>query len=80
MKKIIFSFFTLALIFACNGKQTDEHSHDHGDGAHQHDGEHNHPDEEEDTHRQEEFTVGQDTVSKTTDHSHNHPEGQSHQH
>jgi ABC-type nickel/cobalt efflux system permease component RcnA len=80
MKKIFVSVFTVALLIACSGKQSEEHGHEHSDGTHEHDGEHDHPHDETNPHKQEEFTVGQDTISNTTEHGHDHKDGHDHQH
>jgi major membrane immunogen (membrane-anchored lipoprotein) len=79
MKKIVVSVFAVALLVACNGKQSNEHSHDHGDGTHQHEGEEAH-DHHDEAHSQEEFTVGNDTVKKDAGNTHDHGDGHGHQH
>jgi hypothetical protein len=78
MKKVIGSIFAVALLVACNNKQSNDHGHDHGDGTHQHEGEtHDHPAE---AHSQEEFTVGSDTVKTDVGHTHDHGDGDGHDH
>jgi hypothetical protein len=81
MKKLLLSMAVVAMLFtACNGKKTEEHGHDHTDGTHEHaDGE-AHPNHEDENLKQEEFTVGKDTVNTEDVHGHEHENGEKHQH
>ena len=78
MKKALVSMAFAALLFACNGKKTDDHGHDHTDGTHQHENGEAHADQPEEV-KQEEFTVTQDSVVKIQEHDHSHGED-GHQH
>ena len=81
MKKLLLSMAVVAMLFtACNEKKTDEHGHDHTDGTHEHaDGE-AHANHEEETVQQEEFTVGNDSVTTEAVHDHEHENGEKHDH
>ncbi|HKR05161.1 MAG TPA: hypothetical protein VJY62_11060 [Bacteroidia bacterium] len=80
MKKSFISLSIAAFLFAaCSGNQNKEH--DHNDGTHTHEDGSVHQNNEEDTAKQEEFTVPADTSSKMDEskkeHSH---DGHEHPH
>lgn len=81
MKKLLFSMAVVAMLFtACNGKKTEENGHDHTDGTHEHaDGE-AHANHDDETVKQEEFTVGKDTVISEDGHGHEHENEEKHDH
>ena len=81
MKKLLLSMVVIAMLTtACNGKNADEHGHDHTEGTHEHaDGE-EHANHENDSVAQEEFTVGQDSAATKEAHDHQHESGLKHQH